>query len=717
MIRGKFIKVVLGLWYLVLGGVAAMPENAAAQTQCESPVLSELASGLAPGSWRQVPNTEMLPVLLEKSRALQKNGIWGGAGSVSVIEAWNGGAFDGCNWYFFGGGHKAYGGNEVYQFRTDTMTWARLTDPTPYNMDTKGVTCAPISDPEMPVPGHTYDGLVVSPKTGKLYVWGAATYCAYAGGGKREKTFSGRAQIWSFDPKTKKWIWLRRPPENHTPKADLIPETGNIAVCHLSRCSILDVASGEFSVTESVKPGGKIWGAGTLTYAPPRNLAVLLDRKRIITLAIKEGRIGGARVVKTVKTPSSLDRYGNAYDSVRDAFFLWNGGGQVLRLSPEDWALREEPEAKDGITPAGKDRGVFGRWVYLPDQDVFMGLSNVNQGFWLYKPAEAPGTKLVASPPVQVCDAAGSCEEAPDFTAGLAKASPGGTIILPPGRYRTAAEIKVPGLTLKGEIGPDGARAHFEGVAFKGKATFVTTAPGITIDGVECSGIRVGDGNGACVRIEAPDLTLRNVYFHDSQQGVLGGDGGTVTIEDSVIERNGFRGRAHGIYISKRVDTLYFRRNRVIDTVGLGHGVKSRARESVIEDNVITSIDGRDSRAIDIPNGGAAVIRGNIIAKGKNSDNRNMIGLGLEQKKGLHLPSFAIIENNTFIFTTPGVIFPKRNPISTVFEGNRIIGDAQIGTEGVEEKNNEWNIAADPQQALATALKNFSPASSEKEGQ
>ncbi len=51
-------------------------------------------------------------------------------GPRAVLIAWNGAAFDeeSLFFYFMGGGHADYGGNEVYEFDLKTERWARLTD-------------------------------------------------------------------------------------------------------------------------------------------------------------------------------------------------------------------------------------------------------------------------------------------------------------------------------------------------------------------------------------------------------------------------------------------------------------------------------------------------------------------------------------------------------------------------------------------------------------
>lgn len=283
----------------------------------------------------------------------------------------------------------------------------------------------------------------------------------------------------------------------------------------------------------------------------------------------------------------------------------------------------------------------------------------------------------------------------------VAQAKPGDTVLLAPGIYRQAALVKVSGITIKGEPG-----AHLKGRAVEGKAALVVRADDVVIDGIECSEIRVRDRNGACVRIEGRNLTIRNVYFHDNQEGVLGGAGGWVLIEDSVFERNGYNGGyAHGIYIDPDVEQFFFRRNKVLRTKKEGQGVKSRAAKTVIEDSIIASLGSRDSRAIDIPNGGEIIIRRNILQKGPGSANSQMIGLGLEGK--LHPSSRSLIEKNVFIFDYDrpdwvdllnrlveiappnGIAVRNKIPKTTVIRDNIIIGARKIvtGTEAREINN------------------------------
>ena len=95
------------------------------------------------------------------------------SGPSSILTAWNGAAFDEKKllFYFMGGGHSDYGGNEVYEFDLKNGRWKRLTNPSPLSFLYMVRDATPNHGkrycwaPDMPhVPGspHTYDGLQFS---------------------------------------------------------------------------------------------------------------------------------------------------------------------------------------------------------------------------------------------------------------------------------------------------------------------------------------------------------------------------------------------------------------------------------------------------------------------------------------------------------------------------------------------------------------------------
>jgi hypothetical protein len=239
--------------------------------------------------------------------------------------------------------------------------------------------------------------------------------------------------------------------------------------------------------------------------------------------------------------------------------------------------------------------------------------------------------------------------------SALDAATDGVTVRILPGTFRDGGVVRAHGVRIEAE------GAYLFDATWEGKANLVVKGNDTLIEGLRCSHIRVADANGACIRAEGRNLTLRRVHFHDAQSGVLSGrDAGRIVIEDSVFERLGNRsgevGNAHGLYIGS-IEEFVLRGSRVVDSTGEGHEVKSRAASTLIENCVIASLSGRDSRQIDLPNGGDIVIRGNVLEKGPNSSHRHVIAIGMERGDGHgsdHDVNRALIENNTFVLDRSG---------------------------------------------------------------
>lgn len=264
-----------------------------------------------------------------------------------------------------------------------------------------------------------------------------------------------------------------------------------------------------------------------------------------------------------------------------------------------------------------------------------------------------------------------------DYTSvstALANVQSGGLVIIGPGVYRQGGVIRAHGVTVSGRRG-----THILGAVTEGKAAFVVKGDNTTIQGLECSGITNADGNGACIRAEGRNLTVRKVYFHDSDEGILGGrDIGTVTVEQSRFERLGLDGYAHGIYIGF-TDALVIRSSQFIRSKSEGHEIKSRAARTVIENSLVASMDGRDSRLIDIPNGGEIVIRNNVLAMGPNSANPQAIGIGHEVRTsefGPHARNSTLIEGNVILLERQGEnqLIDAPNVPFPIVRGNTIVG-------------------------------------------
>jgi MYXO-CTERM domain-containing protein len=188
----------------------------------------------------------------------------------------------------------------------------------------------------------------------------------------------------------------------------------------------------------------------------------------------------------------------------------------------------------------------------------------------------------------------------------------------------------------------------------------------LTVSGLELSGAvdPATNNNGAGILFEVGNgnLTVRNSWFHDNQEGILVGAansysvGGTaVTIDHSEFNNNGIppgqagSGFTHNIYVNDvarlTVSDSYFH-----DAIG-GHEIKSRAQDTVIQNNRMQDQQGTASYAIDLPDGGVDSVTGNVIEKGINAQNRYAVHFSGE---GLYAASSLTLSNNVFIGDRPG---------------------------------------------------------------
>lgn len=166
----------------------------------------------------------------------------------------------------------------------------------------------------------------------------------------------------------------------------------------------------------------------------------------------------------------------------------------------------------------------------------------------------------------------------------------------------------------------------------QGKGIWIITGNNISIENIEFSGATVPDQNGAGIRSEGIDLTIRSCYFHNNENGILTNNPNTghIIIEYSEFAYNGFGdGYTHNLYIGK-VNKLTFKYN-YSHHCNIGHNLKSRANENIILYNrIMDESNGNSSRLIDLPNGGFSIVMGNLIMQGNSAVNNNMVGYGLE---------------------------------------------------------------------------------------
>ncbi|HKW94431.1 MAG TPA: right-handed parallel beta-helix repeat-containing protein [Methylomirabilota bacterium] len=234
----------------------------------------------------------------------------------------------------------------------------------------------------------------------------------------------------------------------------------------------------------------------------------------------------------------------------------------------------------------------------------------------------------------------------PSLAARCAK--DGDTIEIDAGAYpKDAAVWRASNLTVRGV----GGRAHLkaEGANAEGKAIWVIKGKNTTVENIEFSEAMVPDGNGAGIRLEGPNLTVRRSYFHHNENGILTGANpeSHVLIENCEFSDHGSAdGRNHNIYIG--AIGRFTLRFSYIHHARVGHNVKSRARENFIEYNrIMDEVDGNSSYAVDVPNGGIAYLIGNLVQHGPRAENSTIVSYGAE---GLTYPENQLyVVNNTIV--------------------------------------------------------------------
>jgi hypothetical protein len=82
------------------------------------------------------------------------------------------------------------------------------------------------------------------------------------------------------------------------------------------------------------------------------------------------------------------------YDPRRANHKLWCGDGRVWTLTPPatlgaaGWTIVKAPAPTTTVPAEGLGTGILGKWKYIPNLDVFMGLADPVLGnIWIYKPA------------------------------------------------------------------------------------------------------------------------------------------------------------------------------------------------------------------------------------------------------------------------------------------------------------------------------------------
>ena len=229
-------------------------------------------------------------------------------------------------------------------------------------------------------------------------------------------------------------------------------------------------------------------------------------------------------------------------------------------------------------------------------------------------------------------------------SAAAAAAENGDHIEIEPGEYFDCVVWGADNLVIEGT----GPGVVITDKTCMGKGLFVIQGNNTTVRNLTLTRSRVPDMNGAGIRLDNGNLTVDSVKFINNQSGIFGGvPGTTVTVRDSEFDRNGTCAGAcaHAIYVGNvdllRVENSHFSNTRQ------AHSIKSRAlRTEVTGCTIVDGQDGTSSYLIDVPNGGALIVRDNTLEKGPKAENhRAAIAIG-EEGVSHPTPEITVTDNN-----------------------------------------------------------------------
>ena len=264
----------------------------------------------------------------------------------------------------------------------------------------------------------------------------------------------------------------------------------------------------------------------------------------------------------------------------------------------------------------------------------------------------------------------------------LSRAADGDEILIQAGTYSgQVGVITQKRLTLRGI----GGRPVFEaaGRNAEGKAILVVRNGDVRIENIEFRGARVPDLNGAGVRFEKGRLQIVRSAFFDNEKGVLTANFGDAELEiiDSEFGNAPAAARLpHLIYVGRIARfTLTGSRVRAGNS---GHLVKSRAYENFIRYNEL--VDGPGGRAayeLEFPNGGLAVVVGNVIGQTEQTTNPALVSFAAEgaddrpRKHGLYMAHNTLMSAGM----RPGLFVHVREPVAGQTMPMRLFNNLFVG--------------------------------------
>lgn len=351
----------------------------------------------------------------------------------------------------YGGGHANYRGNDVYLWRASTQRWERGALPSESAQDALGNWNAIDGPDHAPASAHTYDNTIYLPIVDRTLVLGGAAesngghYLRPASPTINRKTGpylfntalahpdkvggstgSHVKRVAAYPSVVGGNMWSNRenflnltgtnapPPESFVDSCTGYTQEGGKDVTLLRtinglyKYTLHDLSNPLADRWEKV---GTYWGGpgskATCAYDDDRKIFVRTATNTTPFVYWDLNRPGpnNKDVAMTPLDPTgefanllssraiSIADCALEHDPRRRHFKLWCGDGRVWALTPPGtlsatgWTIVKQPSPGSSVPNGDVGTGILGKWKYIVNFDVFMGLQDSVQGnVWIYKP-------------------------------------------------------------------------------------------------------------------------------------------------------------------------------------------------------------------------------------------------------------------------------------------------------------------------------------------
>ncbi|GCL64403.1 Ig-like domain-containing protein [Pseudaquabacterium pictum] len=351
----------------------------------------------------------------------------------------------------YGGGHANYRGNDVYRWFASTQRWERAALPSQMVQTPQGQWNAIDGADKAPASAHTYDNTIFLPILDRMLVLGGAAdpngshYLTPAsatttrvtgpylfdparahpdkvGGstGSHVKRVAPYPEVVGGNMWSNRESWLNASTTSKPPVESFVNgctgyamENGRDVVYARTANRLYRYEIGDLSnpATDTWRQVGTYWfggsgGKSTCAYDPDRKIFLsTYQQNRLIYWPLNTLSPNTRDTLVTPTDPTGefatlvasgavkLSDCAIDFDPIRRDFKLWCADARVWSIKPPatmgaaGWVVEKQTPPTGAAPTEGVALGILGKWKYIPNLDVFMGLADSVQGnIWIYKP-------------------------------------------------------------------------------------------------------------------------------------------------------------------------------------------------------------------------------------------------------------------------------------------------------------------------------------------